>query len=123
MPLTRSSRIPVVVASGSQTATLDSLHTVLSTTTPGIYVFRVDLDALTIVSGVGEVLELTINTAILSGGTVRQAFFATAMAGTDANKVLISPEIVCPFGADFILEQPTTAGATGRAFPWSVERT
>lgn len=122
MPLTRSSRVPLVVSSGSQTAVLDTLHTLLSTTVPGIYVLRVDLDALVINSGIGEVLELTINTKILTGGTVRQAFFATAMAGTDANKVLISPQIVAPFGADFVLEQPTTTSATGRAFPWSVER-
>ena len=127
MPLTRASRIPVVVASGTQALTLDTPVTLLSTTTPGIYVFRLDYDALTVPVtssiGWGEVAEVIIKSALLSGGTVRQVFFATVMAGTDANTLLVSPELSCPFGLDVILEQPTTAGATGRSLIWSVERT
>lgn len=111
-----------VKSSGSQTATLDSLHTLLSTTDAGVYVLTVDAAALAVNSGVGEVVELTILKKVRTGDTVRQAFFATFVAGSLPSPILQSPAIVCPFGADFKLKQPTTSGGTGRAFPWSVEQ-
>ncbi len=115
-----------VKSSNSQTATLDSTHTLLSTTDPGVYVLSVDIALLQVnVSGslgTGEVVELTILKKVRTGDTVRQVFSATYVAGTLPSPIVQSEAIVCPFGADFKLKQPTTTGATGRAFPWSVEQ-
>lgn len=111
-----------VKSSGSQTATLDGTHTLLSTTDAGIYTLSVDLDALAVNSGVGEILELFIDRKVRTGDSVRQAFAAVFVAGLDPDKIACSFAVVAPFGADFKLRQPTTAGATGRAFPWSVEQ-
>lgn len=111
-----------VKSSGSQTATLDTLHTLLSTTDAGVYVLSVDINALQINSGVGEVIELTILKKVRTGDTVRQIFFATYVAGLISDPIVQSIPVSAPFGADFKLKQPTTAGATGRAFPWSVEQ-
>lgn len=111
-----------VKSSGSQTATLDGTHVLLSTTDAGTYVLSVDVNALAVNSGVGEVVELTIFKKVRTGDTVRQVFYASFQAGLLASPVIQSPAIVAPFGADFKLKQPTTAGATGRAFPWSIEQ-
>lgn len=111
-----------VKSSGQQTATLDSTHTLLSTTDAGVYVLSVDANALAVNSGIGEVLELSVHKKVRTGDTVRQVFSAVFQAGLLDSPILQSPAIVCPFGADFKLGQPTTSGATGRAFPWSVEQ-
>lgn len=115
-----------VKGSNSQTATLDTLHTLLSTTDAGVYVLSVDISALQVnVSagvGTGEVIELTILKKVRTGDTVRQIFFATYVAGLVSDPIVQSIPVSAPFGADFKLKQPTTAGATGRAFPWSVEQ-
>lgn len=115
-----------VKSSNSQTATLDTTHTLLSTTDAGVYVLTVDVNALQVnVSGslgTGEIVELTILKKVRTGDTVRLAFKAVYQAGLVEAYIVQSEAIVCPFGADFKLKQPTTAGATGRAFPWSVDQ-
>lgn len=115
-----------VKSSGSQTATLDSEHTLLSTTDAGVYVLSVDVNALVVnVSGslgTGEVVELRIKKKVRTGDTVRQAFYAIYQAGLIGDPIVQSVAVVCPFGCDITLKQPTTAGSTGRAFPWSVEQ-
>lgn len=111
-----------VKSSGSQTAVLDTEHSLLSTTDSGVYVLSVDVNALAVNTGVGEIVELRIKKKVRTGDTVRQCFVATYQAGLLPNPIVVSPPITGPFGADFTLKQPTTAGGTGRAFPWSVER-
>ncbi len=115
-----------VKSSGSQTATLDTLHTLLTTTDSGVYVLTVDIAAMLVnVSGsvgTGEVVELTILKKTRTGDTVRQVFSATYVAGVAPDSIVQSIPVVAPFGADFKLKQPTTTGATGRAFPWSVDQ-
>lgn len=111
-----------VKASGTQTATLDSTHTLLSTTDPGVFVFSVDVSALAVNSGVGEYVELEILRKVLTGGTVRRVHFATYQAGLIDSPITQSIAVVAPFGADFKLKQPTTSGGSGRSFPWSVEQ-
>jgi hypothetical protein len=115
-----------VKSSGSQTATLDSTHTLLSSTDAGVYVLSVDLALLAVnvaaSLGTGEVVELTILKKVRTGDTVRQVFSATYVAGAIPSPIVQSEAVVCPFGADFKLKQPTTTGSTGRAFPWSIEQ-
>ncbi len=100
-----------IKASGSQTATISTTHTVLDTADLGVYVFVVDTNNM--VSG--DVLELTIVGRAASG--VNRTAFRQVYLGAPAWPLTQSFHIAAPYGAAFTLRQ--TAG-TGRAFPWVV---
>lgn len=98
--------------SGSQTATISTEHTLATITTPGVYMLRVDVNAMAL----GDRLVLRAKVKARSADTTRQLFSAVfehvqADTITDSIPVPIVHEVV------FTLQQ--TAG-TGRAFPWSV---
>ena len=106
-------------ASGTQTATINTEHTLNGTTpetTDGIYQFFVDLDAMVL----GDILELRIKEKAISGGTQRTGLTAILAhdPSTDSN-LWVSPSLILLHGWDFTLKQ--TAG-TGRAFPWSIRK-
>lgn len=107
---------PTLFASGTQSATLNVEHTLLSTTAQGVYVFKVDANAL----AAGDTLNLYVKTKILSGGTIRgeytQSFYGP-LSTSDQN--LVSVPIVTDPGiqTDFSLQQ---IAGTGRSFPWKV---
>lgn len=98
--------------SGTQTATIDTEHTLDTETTAGVYVLVVDMSNL----AAGDVVTLKLKTKYASGGTSRLAFQATyANAQGEPNKysppIPVDTEIVCT------LEQ---TDGTGRDFYWNL---
>jgi len=99
------------VGSGSQTATIDTEHTLDTETTAGVYVLVVDTANL----ADGDVLILRLKTKYASGGTSRLAFVATyANAQVEPNKY--SPPV--PVDTEIVATLEQTDG-TGRSFPWN----
>lgn len=100
------------VGSGTQTATLDTEHTLDTETDAGVYVLVVDTSNLAL----GDIVILRIKTKYATGGTSRLAFSATyANPQADPNKystpVPVDTEIICT------LEQ---TDGTGRDFYWNL---
>jgi hypothetical protein len=103
--------------SGSQTATINTEHTLNSptpNTTDGVFQVFVDCNAMV----AGDVLELRIKEKCRSGDTIRQVFLST-LAGVQSDPLWVSPSLILMHGWDVTLKQ--TAG-TGRAFPWSIRQ-
>lgn len=101
-----------VISSGTQSATVTTKHSLHATTTAATYVLMVDCSAMVI----GDFLDLSIDVAYDSGGTLRQTYSVTYAHGqSDPGKV--SVPVVAPYGAEFFLKQ--TAG-TSRSFPWAL---
>ena len=104
-------------ASGTQTATLTTEHT-LATVTPTLVgealQLSVDINALVDT----EVVTLKIKTKVLSAGTSRITYKEsfTAMQGA-IQPVIVLPPMLFDQDAVFTLEQNN---GTGRAFPWKV---
>jgi len=100
------------VGSGSQSATLDTEHTLDTETGAGVYVLVVDTNNMVD----GDVLILRIKTKNKSGSTSRLAYQATyANAQTEINKY--SPAI--PVDTEIICTLEQTDG-TGRSFDWNL---
>lgn len=98
--------------SGTQAATIGTEHTLATITTAGVYVLRVDVNAL----ANGDRLVLRGKVRALSGGTTRQAFSAV-FEHVQADKILDS--IPVPVVHELVWTLQQTAG-TGRSFDWSV---
>lgn len=101
-----------IINSGTQSATLDTEHTLDNDTGGKTYVLVVDTGAMVD----GDVTILRIKTKVLSGGTLRLAYSATyAHAQGDPNKYSVpvpaNVEIECS------LEQ---TDGTGRSYPWAL---
>lgn len=99
-------------ASGSQTATISTEHTLATITTAGVYMLRVDVNAL----ANGDRLVLRAKAKARTGDTTRQVFSAV-FEHSQADKVVDS--IPVPIVHELVWTLQQTAG-TGRAFPWSV---
>lgn len=104
--------------SGTQTATINTEHTLLDVATAGVFTLHIDKAAM----ASGDTLELRIYQIVLTGGTRRVAYkieFDDAQDADDmiAISVPIANELTDPGSLRFTLKQ--TAG-TGRAFPWKV---
>lgn len=100
------------VGSGTQTATLDTEHTLDTETSAGVYVLVVDTSNMTF----GDITLLRIYTKDKSGGVSRLAYSATfANVQAEPHKysvpVPIDTEIVCK------LEQ---TDGTGRDYDWNL---
>lgn len=111
-------------ASGTQTAVINTEHTLRDVNTPGSYALEVDLNAM----ASGDTLELRVFAIVLAGGTRRLAQPGTKTytnAQADPNPIVVVPfdpisnDITDTGSIRFTLKQ--TAG-TGRAFPWKVLR-
>ena len=107
-------------ASGTQTATVTTEHSLGTAIVQGVYTFHVD----TVNMVAGDILELRIYQIVLTGGTKRQAYFMAyygAQPTHDLMKVSvpISNELTDANSLEWTLKQ--TFG-TGRAFPWKVLR-
>lgn len=104
--------------SGSQTATLDTEHT-LNTTTPnttdGIYQLVVDVNAV----AAGDVVIFRIKEKCRSGDTQRLAWEGAVGPTPPTQKLWVSPTLILLHGWDMTLEQ---TDGTGRAFPWSIRK-
>jgi len=99
-------------SSGTQTATINTEHTLATLTTNGTFVLEVDTSAM--VSG--DVLELRAYGKTLTAGTERTRYTATYV-GVQSDALKDSLPIPSDISTKFTLKQ--TAG-TGRAFPWKV---
>jgi hypothetical protein len=99
-------------ASGTQTATLDTEHTLTTKTDAGVYALVVDTANL----AAGETLELRIKTKAKSGSTSRLAYRATYQ---NAQADPIKYSIPVPIDTEIIatLKQ---IGGTGRDYDWNV---
>lgn len=109
-----------IAASGSQTATLATNHTLVTQAGPaggGIYQLRVDAAALVN----GETLSLTVSTRARSVDVTRQVYPSAVFAHAQADPIKDSPAIAVPSGCELVavLRQE---GGTGRAFPWALYR-
>lgn len=100
-------------ASGTQTATIGTEHTLATLTTDSVFVLAVRLANMVD----GDLLELRVKTKLTSGDTSETAFYLAAGNAPGEEKKAYSPPIVSPFEAVFTLKQ--TAG-TGRSFVWAV---
>lgn len=100
------------VASGAQSATLDTEHTLTTQTTAGTYVLVVDTNAMV----AGDVLILRAKTKAKTGSTSRLAYMAVyANAQTDPNKY----SIPIPVDVEVVFTLEQTDG-TGRSFDYNV---
>lgn len=98
--------------SGTQAATINTVHTLATITTAGVYVLRVDLNNLVN----GDRLVLRANVRALAAGTTRQVFSAV-FEHSQADKIADSIPVPVVHELTWTLQQ--TAG-TGRSFDWSV---
>lgn len=104
-------------ATGSQTATISTEHTLNSTTpetTDGV--FQLFIDTANMVAA--DVLEIRIKEKCRTGDTIRQVLLST-LAGAQSDPLWVSPSLILMNGWDMTIKQ--TAG-TGRAFPWSIRK-
>lgn len=102
-----------VDSSGTQTATINTEHSLATPTTVATYVFSVDCVNLAL----GDLVELRCYDMV--DGTNYRQMWKGAYQHSQINNAKVSPPIAVTTQAKFTLKQ--TAG-TGRAFPWSVRR-
>jgi hypothetical protein len=100
------------VGSGTQTATLDTEHTLDTETTAGTYVLVVDMVNL----ANGDIVILRIKTKYASGGTSHLAYKAIY---ANAQEELVKYSIPVPVDTEIIVTLEQTDG-TGRDFPWNL---
>lgn len=101
-------------AHGTQTAVISTEHTLATVTAGKTLVLLVDTSNM----AAGDTVELRAKTKVLTGGTVRVAYFVSYVDAQPADDVVkISVPIPALFSGVFTLKQ--TAG-TGRNFDWSV---
>lgn len=108
-----------IAASGSQTATLNTDHTLVTQTAPtggAIYQLRVDANAL----ANGERVILTLQTKTRTTDTTRTVYRAE-FNDIQSDPIKDSPAVAVVATSDLvaILRQE---GGTGRAFPWALYR-
>lgn len=104
--------------SGSQTATINTEHTLgAAITTAGIYQLKVDMANL----AAGDVLELRMYGKVRSTDTERLMWGPVSYGPVPPSVgIAVSPADVCAVSVKFTLKQ--TAG-TGRAYPWAIYST
>ena len=100
------------VASGTQTATVGTEHTLHTSTLAKTFVLIVDTDNL----ANGDTLELRVKTKVLSTSTSRLAY-AASFSHAQAAPVKLSIPVVSLHELVVTLKQ--TAG-TGRSFDWNL---
>lgn len=105
-------------ATGTQTATINTEHSLTTVAVAGTFILEVDLNAM----AVGDSLELRVKKKILTGGTARVYIYARfdSMPTTDdviKSSIPISNDLVEAGALDFTLKQ---IAGTGRAYPWKV---
>lgn len=101
-----------VSSSGTQTATIDTEHSLATTSTAGIYQLMVDTNAMVN----GDIVELVAKSNVLSGGTER-ILFKQIYAHIQAEPIKMSIPVTVPQTSTWTLQQ---TDGTGRAFPWAL---
>lgn len=105
--------MPTVEASGTQTATISTEHTLATISTSKTLVLVVDTTNLVN----GDAVELRVSRKVLTGGSEALAWFGR-YKHAQGDPVKVSIPIPSPFEAKFTLKQ---TDGTGRNFDWSVE--
>jgi hypothetical protein len=105
-------------ATGTQSATVGTEHTLADVSSAGTFTLHVDTDAMV----AGDGLELRIYQMVLTGGTRRvayyQSYFDTQVSDDKIKiSVPISNELTDSGAIRFTLKQIT---GTSRNFPWKV---
>lgn len=106
-------------ASGSQTATLNTNHTVVTQTAPtGGASYQFVIDTANLVNG--ERLLVRMQSSVFNGQTLRDTYTSTFMH-VQSQPVKPSPIISLDAGnqVSVIIRQE---GGTGRVFPWALRR-
>jgi len=98
--------------SGSQTAVIDTEHTLVTITVSNIYILAVDLTNMAL----GDELVLRIKTKVRTGDTAALAF-SKAYSQIPHQVVVYSDPIPSPHSVAFTLEQEA---GTGRVFSWAI---
>ena len=103
---------------GTQSATLDTEHTLLDTANSGVYQLFVDLTNLA--GGVSpDFTTLRIYTKVRSGNDYKIIWLAIYQGGlTGANATAVSPAFAASIGYKATLEQ---TDGTGRDYIWAVK--
>ena len=101
-----------VQASGTQTATLGTEHTLATVTAAGTYYLEVDTAAL----AAGETLLLSQKVKTLSGGTTR---LESTGLYKHVQGVPIKRSVPIQSDQEYVATLKQTGG-TGRAYPWKV---
>lgn len=102
-----------VNTSGTQSATLDTEHTLATITSAGTYQLVVDTDNLVN----GEVVVLRIKVKAFSGQASKLLFESAYMHDQGAMCLAMSPPVPAPI--EFVATL-TQSGGTGRSFPWAI---
>lgn len=100
-------------ASGTQTATLTTEHSLTTTTTAGVFVLSVNLTNLLN----GETVRIRVKTKTLTGDTAEPIWDVTYTNNQGATPIVQTPPLLSMFSYEATLRQD---GGTGRNFPWSV---
>jgi hypothetical protein len=104
--------MPTLIASGTQAATIDTTHTLATDTASKVYVLAVD----TVNMVAGDIVELTLLTKCLTGGTERVAYRAI-YAHAQAEPMKYSVPVPANISCKATLQQ---TDGTGRSFPWAL---
>ena len=104
----------IAAANGTQSATINTEHTLTTQTTAGIYVLRVDCGAMI----AGDTTIIRLKTKALSGGTSRIEQEIT-LTGVQAKPNWVSDPV--PVDVEVACNLTQTAG-TGRSYPWKLLR-
>ena len=105
-----------ITASGTQSATVGTEHTLTTLSGAKTYTLHVDTNAMSHGSGTADELELRIKANVLNAGTERVVYMATFVGAQDI-PIKLSLPVPVPQTATVTLKQ--TAG-TGRSFPWAI---
>jgi hypothetical protein len=103
------------VDSGTQTCTLDTIHTLETTTTAGIYVAQWNLE-------LNVKLDITrcfLTCKVLTGDTEATVFEGVFANDLSASPIIQSPPVVSMFSLSMKIEQ---TDGTGRDVPWALIR-
>lgn len=105
------------VASGTQAATAGVTYTLATITTPGVYILRVDTNAINF-GQLGSAVDLAVLTEVLAGGTRRIEQYGS-FGGEQLEPIAVTAPIAIVHGVQFTLLHRVGAVTS---YPWSVLR-
>lgn len=103
------------VTSGTQSCTIDTVHTLATETNDGIYVCMWNLTNM----AKGDIVRCFVETKVLTGDTAETIFEGVYANDLLSGCIVQSPPIVSMFSLVMKIEQ---TDGTGRSVPWSLVR-
>lgn len=100
-------------ANGTQTAVVNTEHSLSTQTTVGFYQLSVNLTNMVN----GDVVELRLKTKTLTGDTAEEVYYVIYAQDQGSTPIALSPPVPVLYSIEATLKQ--TAG-TGRNFPWNL---